>query len=386
MTRARHGFETRAIHAGQEPDPATGAVVPPISLSTTFAPGRGRQAPGLRVRADGNPTRAALEACLASLEGAAHGLAFASGMAAEDAVLRLLAPGDHVVLPDDAYGGTFRLVAQVLGPAGLEWSVARPHRPRRAASVTGPTARDGVGRDADQPRAHDRRHRRRRGRRARCAARASSSTTRSRRRTSSSRSRSAPTSSCTRATKYLGGHSDVVGGFAATSDRRARRAARLPAERGRRGAEPVRLLSRAARRQDARGAHGAPLRERARGRGAARRAPRGVDACCTRVSPTHPGHDVAGASDARLRRHGDVPRRRRRGRRARGSSRATRLFTLAESLGARRVAHRAPGPHDARVGRRAPPLAVDPALVRLSVGIETVDDLVADLTHALSGR
>ena len=106
------GFETRAIHAGQPADPATGAVMVPVYLTSTFAQeGVGRHR-GYEYARTSNPTRGALEACLASLEGAAHGLAFASGMAAEDAVLRLLGPGDHVVLPTDAYGGTWIYLEQ----------------------------------------------------------------------------------------------------------------------------------------------------------------------------------------------------------------------------------------------------------------------------------
>src|SRR5437773_5254536 len=90
------GFETRAIHAGQEPDPTTGAVVPPLSLATTFAQTAVGDHKGFEYSRSGNPTRAALETCLASLEGAVHGFAFASGLAAEDTVLRLLAPGQRV--------------------------------------------------------------------------------------------------------------------------------------------------------------------------------------------------------------------------------------------------------------------------------------------------
>lgn len=116
------GFETRAIHAGQEPDPRTGAVVPPISLATTFAQDAVGRHRGYEYSRSGNPTRTSLEACLASLEGAAHGLAFASGLAAEGALLRTLAPGDHVVIPDDAHGGTYRLVARVHALQSVTWS------------------------------------------------------------------------------------------------------------------------------------------------------------------------------------------------------------------------------------------------------------------------
>ena len=119
--RPADGFETRAVHAGQPPDPVTGAVVTPISLSTTFAQEGVGGHRGYEYARSGNPTRAALEACVADLEGAGHGLAFASGLAAEDAVLRLVPPGGRVVLGNDAYGGTFRLIDKVWGPYGMRW-------------------------------------------------------------------------------------------------------------------------------------------------------------------------------------------------------------------------------------------------------------------------
>jgi len=99
-----HGFETLAIHAGQEPDPRTGAVVPPIYATSTYAQdGVGGLREGYEYSRTANPTRASLEECLARLEGGSRGLAFASGMAAEDTLLRaVLEPGDHVVIPDDA--------------------------------------------------------------------------------------------------------------------------------------------------------------------------------------------------------------------------------------------------------------------------------------------
>src|SRR5262245_42269821 len=116
------GFDTRAVHAGQDPDPATGAVVPPISLSTTFAQQGVGGHLGYEYSRSGNPTRTALETCIASLEGARHGLAFASGLAAEDTVLRLIRPGQRVLLGNDVYGGTFRLIDKVWGPRGMAWS------------------------------------------------------------------------------------------------------------------------------------------------------------------------------------------------------------------------------------------------------------------------
>src|SRR5437016_6293828 len=120
------GFDTRAIHAGQEPDPVTGAVVPPIyQVSTYKQDGVGGLRGGYEYSRSANPTRTALEQCLTALESGTRGLAFASGMAAEDCLLRTVcSPGDHVLIPDDAYGGTYRLFARVLAGWGLDYSVA----------------------------------------------------------------------------------------------------------------------------------------------------------------------------------------------------------------------------------------------------------------------
>jgi cystathionine gamma-synthase len=119
------GFETLAIHAGQEPDATTGAVIAPLYLTSTFAQdGVGGLRGGYEYSRSANPTRTALEACLAALEQGVRGFAFASGLAAEDTLLRTLcAPGDHVVIPGDAYGGTFRLFAKVLDRWGLAHTV-----------------------------------------------------------------------------------------------------------------------------------------------------------------------------------------------------------------------------------------------------------------------
>jgi cystathionine gamma-synthase len=115
------GFATRAIHAGQEPDPATGAVVVPVHQTSTFAQSEVGVHRGWDYARSGNPTRDALEAALASLEGAEHGFAFASGLAACDAVLRVLRPGDHVLLANDVYGGTYRQFARVHAGWGLRF-------------------------------------------------------------------------------------------------------------------------------------------------------------------------------------------------------------------------------------------------------------------------
>lgn len=112
-------FETRAIHAGQEADPSTGATIAAIYATSTYTQQGLGQHKGYEYSRTGNPTRAALEACLAALENARFGLAFASGMAAESAVLSILRPGDHVIAGDDLYGGTYRLFEKVLRPMGI---------------------------------------------------------------------------------------------------------------------------------------------------------------------------------------------------------------------------------------------------------------------------
>lgn len=124
MSYREHGFGTRAIHAGQQPDPSTGAVMTPIYQTSTYAqetPGKLRG--GYEYSRTGNPTRTALEANLASLEGANHGLCFSSGSGALDAVLHMLSAGDHVVLCDDVYGGTFRLFDKVFKQLGLDYTL-----------------------------------------------------------------------------------------------------------------------------------------------------------------------------------------------------------------------------------------------------------------------
>lgn len=115
-------FETRAIHVGQEPEPETGAVVVPIFQTSTYAQESPGKHKGYEYTRSQNPTRDALEACLASLEGGAHGLAFASGMAATNNVMNLLKTGDHVVSSDDVYGGTFRIFDKVLRQYGVEFT------------------------------------------------------------------------------------------------------------------------------------------------------------------------------------------------------------------------------------------------------------------------
>jgi cystathionine gamma-synthase len=122
LVTATQGFSTRAIHAGQDPDSAVGSVVPPIYATSTYIQDKvGEARGGFEYSRSSNPTRTALEECMAALEGGKHGLAFASGLAAEDTLLRTIAsPGSHFVVPDDAYGGTYRLFARV----HQRWGVA----------------------------------------------------------------------------------------------------------------------------------------------------------------------------------------------------------------------------------------------------------------------
>src|SRR5271167_1644791 len=138
MTHQEPGFATRAIHVGQEADPTTGATVVPIYATSTYtqeAPGHHK---GYEYSRSGNPTRTALETCLASLEEGERGLAFASGLAATTAVLSTLRPGDEVAAAADLYGGTFRLLERVFKPWGLVARYTEDPRPEGFAGIIGP--------------------------------------------------------------------------------------------------------------------------------------------------------------------------------------------------------------------------------------------------------
>ena len=133
MTRdlRKQSFETLAIHAGQAPEAQTGAVVVPIFQTSTFAQEAVGKHKGYEYARTGNPTRAALETCLAALEGGAWGLAFASGMAATDAIAHLLSAGDHIVMGDDVYGGTYRLFSKVFSRAGVKLTAVDMREPAK---------------------------------------------------------------------------------------------------------------------------------------------------------------------------------------------------------------------------------------------------------------
>jgi cystathionine gamma-synthase len=376
----RHdGFETLAIHAGQDPDPATGAVVTPIYQTSTYAQQAVGEHKGYEYSRSGNPTRTALQICLAALEGAAFGFSFASGLAGEDAVLRLMSAGDHVLIPHDAYGGTYRLVARVHGPAGLEFSavaqgdmnqVAASWRPEtKLVWVETPTnpllSIVDIAAVADF--AHDR---------GALVVVDNTFATPYLQRPLDLGADVVVHST----TKYLGGHSDVVGGFVATSDPDV--------------AERLAFL------QNAVGAVPGPFDCFLTLRGV-KTLPVRMDRHCANASaivdllvahpavvtvnypglPDHPGHAVAARQ---MRAFGGMVSFTVRGGEAAAveAARSTRLFTLAESLGAVEslIEHPARMTH---ASVAASPLAVDEGLLRLSVGLETAADLVDDLRGAL---
>jgi cystathionine gamma-synthase len=376
------GFETRAVHAGQDPDPASGAVVPPISVSTTFAQSAVGQHRGWEYARSGNPTRDALEACLVSLEGGTHAFAFASGLAAEDAVLRQLRPGDRIVLGDDAYGGTYRLIDKIYGPGGHPWTAIDLTDPagldRRWPEGTGmvwaetPTnpAMAIVDIAAMAEVAH--RH----------GARLVVDNTFATPYLQQPLALGADVVVHS-ATKYLGGHSDVVGGCVVTDE-----------GDGGELAEGIGFV------QNAAGAVPSPFDCYLVLRGLKTLGVR-MDRHCDNARavvellvehpavervlwPGLPGHPGADVAKRQMRDAGGMVSFVVRGgeEAAVALAERTRLFTLAESLGAVEslIEHPARMTHASAAGS---PLAVDPGLVRLSVGIETATDLVADLRQAL---
>ena len=370
------GFETRAIHAGQEPDPATGAVNVPVYLSSTFAhPAVGAEVEYSYART-ANPTRRALERCLASLEGAAHGLAFGSGMAATDAVLRRLGPGDHVLLPHQGYGGTFKLVSRVLTVAfeavdqtDLDAVAAAWRRETRVIWVESPTnpTLAVVDIEALAALAHERG--------ALCVVDNTLATPYLQRPLELGADLVVHST-----TKYLGGHSDVVGGFVACNDDDLAAAITLVQHAA--GAIPgpmdcfltLRGIKTLAARMDRHCRNAAAVVE-------ALQAHPAVKEVLWPGLASHPGHDLAtrqmrayGGMVAFTLAAGEAAAREVAGR--------TRLFTLGESLGGVEslIGYPTLMSHAAVVGT---PEAIDPALLRLSVGIEDPDDLVADLTQAL---
>ena len=377
------GFETTALHAGQEPDPLTGAVVPPIYQVLIYKQdGVGGLRGGYEYSRSANPTRTALEECLAALEGGRRGLAFASGLAAEDTLLRAVCkPGDHVVIPGDAYGGTYRLFARVLARWGLEFtpstgedaeSVRAALQPGRTTVIWCETPTNPLLGISDIA--------------ALAALAHENGAILVVDNTFASPYLQQPIALGAdvvvhSTTKYLGGHSDVVGGglVAASAE----------------------LGESLAFHQNAMGAVAGPFDSWLVLRGIKTLGVR-MDRHCANAErvvelllshprvasvlypglESHPGHQVAAKQ---MKAFGGMVSFRVHGGReaAVAVCDRARLFTLGESLGGVESLIEHPGlmTHASVAGSA---MEVPNDLVRLSVGIETVDDLLADLTQALA--
>jgi cystathionine beta-lyase/cystathionine gamma-synthase len=382
MTPSRARLETLAIHGGQQPDPGHGAVMQPIVLSSTFA----QPEPGKPLRYDysrsGNPTRAALEACLASLEGGSRAFAFGSGCGAATTLLNTLRPGDQVVCGDDVYGGTYRLFNAVMRPLGIEPTFVEMSDPARvAAALTARTrllwletptnpmlklvdiaAVAAIGRERGVPVVVDN--------------------------TFATPVLQRPlalgaTAVVHSTTKYINGHSDVVGGAVITSDEEL--ATKLAFLQNAIGAVPSPMDCYLVLR----GCKTLPVRVQRHVENATALARRlekapGVRRVHYPGLPSHPQHALATRQMAgpggmiSLELDGGLAESRR-------FLQALRVFTLAESLGGVESLAEHPAlmthasiPADVRRG-----LGISDSLVRLSVGLEHVEDLWDDLEGGL---
>jgi cystathionine gamma-lyase len=377
-----HGFSTRAIHVGQAPDPTTGAVITPIYQTSTYAQeGLGRHK-GYEYSRSGNPTRTALEECLASLEGARHGLAFGSGLGAETTILHTLHSGDHVVAMDDLYGGTFRLFERVFRPLGLTFSYVDARDLDALKGALRPATRLVWVESPSNPLlkvvdiaavstiAHQ------------AGARVVVDNT-----FLSSYFQQPLALGADlvvhSATKYLGGHSDVVGGAVLLLDDAL--------------AEQLRFLENATGSVPGpldcflvlRGLKTLAVRMQAHERNAGRVARMlaehpAVEAVYYPGLPSHPDHALAARQQQGF---GGMVSFVVTGGKDRAGAILERLalFTLAESLGGVEslAEHPASMTHASIPAERRAALGVSDGLIRLSVGIEDGDDLLADLRQAL---
>lgn len=374
-------FDTLCIHAGQPPDSTTGAVMTPIYQTATYVQNGVGQHRGYEYSRTGNPTRAALEACLAALEGGQFGLAFASGMAAIDTALRLLAPGDHVLAGNDVYGGTFRLFEQVLCPYGLNFSYVDTTNPDQVKAALLPNTRMVWLETPSNPLLN--------------VSNISAIVK------IAKYNREPPyvvvdntfaTPFLQRplelgadlvvhsTTKYLGGHSDVIGGAVIGRDTLLRE--RLAFLQNAVGAVPgpmdcFLIL---------RGIKTLPLRLARHSENAAAVADFLADHTKVErvIYPFHPSHPQIEIARQQMRMGGGMISFTLKGgiEESRRVAESTRLFALAESLGGVESLIEVPAvmTHASTVNS---PLEIDPALVRLSVGIENVNDLLSDLEEAL---
>ena len=374
-------FETRAIHVGQEPDPATGAVTTPIYQTSTFA----QEAVGVHKGYDyarvANPTRTALQECLASLEGAAHGHAFSAGLGAVTTVMHLLSPGDRVVSVNDVYGGVYRMFSQVYEPKGYRFAYLTPeeistglaqHLDERTRIVWLESPTNPLLNIVDIRAAAEAAHT--------VGALVVVDNTFATPYLQQPLALGADLALHS-TTKYLGGHSDVVGGFVATNDDAI--SERLAFLQKSLGAIPgpfdcwlvLRGLKTLAVRMDRHCENAKAIASFLASH------PR-VERVLYPGLPGHPGHEIAarqmhdfgGMVSILLRSEEeavDVVAR-------------TRVWKLAESLGGVEslIEHPARMTHASTADA---PFAVPPTLIRLSVGIESVDDLIADLDAALAG-
>jgi cystathionine beta-lyase/cystathionine gamma-synthase len=374
-------FETRAIHEGQEPDPTTGAVTPPIYQTSTFV----QEAVGVHKGYDyarvANPTRTALQECLASLEGATHGHAFSAGLGAVTTLMHLLSPGDHVVAVNDVYGGIYRMFTQVYEPKGYRFTflsadeisrglAAHLEERTRFVWLESPTnpALNIVDIEAASAAAHD----------AGALVIVDN--------TFASPYLQQPLAlgadlALHSTTKYIGGHSDVIGGFVATTDDGV--SEQLAFLQKSLGAVPgpfdcwlvLRGVKTLAVRMDRHCANAAAVASFLQSH-------QRVERVLYPGLPEHPGHEIA----ARQMRDfgGMVSFLLEDEREAVDLVARTRIWKLAESLGGVEslIEHPARMTHASTADA---PFAVPPTLIRLSVGIESADDLIADLETALAG-
>ena len=373
-------FETRAIHEGQEPDPATGAITTPIYQTSTYLQEAVGKNKGYDYSRSGNPTRTALETCLASLESADHGLAFSSGLGATTTIMHLVSPGERVVCVNDVYGGVYRMFSQVYEPKGYDFTFLSAeeitaglaeHLDSKTRIVWLESPTNPLLNVIDIAAA------------AKAAHAVGALVVMDNTFATPYLQRPLELGAdivVHSTTKYLGGHSDVIGGFAATND---------PT-----GAERLRFL------QKSLGAVPGPFDAWLVLRGVKTLAVRMRQHCenarqiatflneheaVERVYfpglPDHPGHEIAARQMADF--GGMISFLAASDEAAIRLVEETKVWKLAESLGGVESLIEQPAQMTHASTANAP-FAVPPSLVRLSVGIESADDLVADLEHALA--